>query len=174
MREYSTKLITWYLIVRVLVISLFLGGAIVYRLRGLAPATHPTLIHLYILFGVAFSQALVSLLVVGRVRRLRRFIQAQIACDLLTTIFLIYLTGGVHSHFSFLFILIILSSGLFLGRRDILIVASAAVILYCSLVDLQFYGYLPVIHGVDLVREIAWNEAFYKVFLHCFGFLLVG
>ncbi|NLC70617.1 MAG: PAS domain S-box protein, partial [Desulfuromonadaceae bacterium] len=76
--------------------------------------------------------------------------------------------------FSFLFILIILSSGLFLGRRDILIVASAAVILYCSLVDLQFYGYLPVIHGVDLVREIAWNEAFYKVFLHCFGFLLVG
>jgi two-component system sensor histidine kinase PilS (NtrC family) len=174
MREYSTKLLNWYLIVRALVIFFFLGGAIVYRLRGVLSVTHPAMLHLYIFSGVALSQAVLSIFLVRQVRYLRKFIQGQIVWDLLTTILLIYLTGGIHSHFSFLFILVILSSGLFLGRREILFVASAAVILYCSLVDLQFYGYLPIYPGTDLVQDISWNQAFFKVFSHCFGFLLVG
>lgn len=169
------KLMTRYLFVRVLVIALFLGGAIVHRLRGNdLPVDHPALIHLYVLFGVALFQGLACALLARRLYRFKGYIHGQIAWDLLITIFFIYLTGGVHSYFSFLFILVILSSGLFLGRREILIVAAAAVILYCSLVDLHFFGYLPEIPGVDLVAEVPWNKAFFKVFSHCFGFLLVG
>ena len=64
--------------------------------------------------------------------------------DLLLATALIYLTGGIDSLFSFLYLLIIVGASVLLPRRDVLFAASAAAILYGSLLDLQYYGYLPL------------------------------
>ncbi|MBN1141262.1 MAG: PAS domain S-box protein [Deltaproteobacteria bacterium] len=173
-QEYSSRLLVWYLIFRVLAIALFLGGALLYQLRGDPEANQPTVFRLYLLAGCCLVQALISSFYLPRVRLVRKFIQGQIAWDLLTVIALVFVTGGVQSQFSFLFILVIVSSGIFLNRRDILIVASAAAILYCSMVDLQYYGYLPVLKGAAKVWGIPGIEAFHKVFVHFLVFLLTG
>ncbi len=59
-------------------------------------------------------------------------------------------------------------------RRDVLFVASAAAILYGSLLDLQYYGFLPVIGGLQSPGQISGREVFYEVFVNVFAFLLTA
>ncbi|MBE0596503.1 MAG: PAS domain S-box protein, partial [Desulfuromonadales bacterium] len=171
--EPTRRQLAWFLVSRVLVITLFLGGTIVYQ-RRIGDASHPALPFLYLLIGLFYLQTTVSALLLPLFRRLRLFAQAQISWDLLFAIALIYVTGGLTSPFSFLFILVIISSSVFLSRREVLFVASAAVILYGSLLDLQFYGYLPRLGGLQFPTDISGNQVFYTVFLNVIAFFLTG
>ena len=146
---FSLSQITWYLFFRVLVITLFLGGTIVYHLRGGVESFHPILALLYLLFGISFLQALFSAFLLFRIQKIKWLVQVQIVWDLLIATLLIYVTGGINSHFSFLFILVITCASIFLSRHEIFVVASASIILYGSLLDLQYYGYLPLIKGLN-------------------------
>ena len=68
----------------------------------------------------------------------------QIAGDLLVETLLVYFTGGLDSPFSFLYLVSIITASMLLYRRGGLLAASGAVILYGVLVDLLFYGVLPL------------------------------
>jgi len=178
-KDHYTKGVTrrhlgWFLFYRVLLVSLFLGGTIVYLLRGVHGASHPSLPFLYVLFTFYFFQALVFNALLLKSKRVRFCIQLQVVCDLLFSSALIYFTGGLESHFSFLFLLVILGSSLLLSRRETLVVASAAAILYGSLLDLQFYGYLPRIPGAVFPESVDGREVFYNVFVNVVAFFLVG
>jgi two-component system sensor histidine kinase PilS (NtrC family) len=100
--------------------------------------------------------------------------QAQICWDLLFAGCLIYLTGGIASQFSFLYILIIFSASFFLSRRDVFVVASAAAILYGSLIDLQYYRILPALPGLAQHFPIAGREALNAIFHNVTAFFLVA
>jgi two-component system sensor histidine kinase PilS (NtrC family) len=122
----------------------------------------------------AYGQSLIFLLLFARLRRWRLLFQAQICWDLLFAGCLIYLTGGIASQFSFLYILIIFSASVFLSRRDVFFVASAAAILYGSLVDLQYYRILPMLPGIAQHLPIAGREALNAVFHNVTAFFLVA
>jgi two-component system sensor histidine kinase PilS (NtrC family) len=170
----SPRLLCWYLAVRVVAISLFLAGAILYQVKSHSGQAWPVLGYLYLLVGISCLQALLSWILANRVQSLQWLAQGQLVWDLLFSALLIYLTGGIDSLFSSFFVLVILSSVLLLSRRDVLIVAAAAAILYGSLVDLQYYRLLPVLPGVRLAQEIAGPEAFFVLFVNVFAFLLSG
>ncbi|MFC1779353.1 nitrogen regulation protein NR(II), partial [Thermodesulfobacteriota bacterium] len=87
---------------------------------------------------------------------------------------ILYLTGGVESLYSFLFILVIIASSVFCPRPQLLLVASAASILYGSLLDLQYYGYLPVLSGQPISKDLQHYDVFYAVFLHVGAFFLTA
>jgi len=172
--EPVRRQLAWYLFCRVLVISLFLGGTILYNLRsGFA---HPdlTTTYLYLLIAVSYAQALPSAVFLPKFQRFGLFAQLQIVWDLLFAVALIYLTGGIESPFAFLFILIIISASVFLRRRDIFIVAAAAIILYGSLLDLQYYGYLPHLRGLIFPQQFDARQMFYAVFVNALAFLLTA
>ena len=165
----------WYLFFRVLVITLFLGGAIAYHLRGLARQPQGVLTYLYLLVGASFLQTIVSALVLGKVRHLKRFIQGQVVWDLLFATALVYLSGGIDSLFSFFYLLIIISASFFFSRQEILFVASAAAILYGSLLDLQFYGYLPWFFGdKTAIVSAQGGSYFFAVFVNVSAFYLTA
>jgi two-component system, NtrC family, sensor histidine kinase PilS len=105
---------------------------------------------------------------------LRLVCPVQIVWDLLFAVALVYITGGIDSPFAFLFILIIISASFFLRRREIFIVAAAAAILYGSLLDLQYYGYLPQIGGLIFPQQIDARQMFYAVFVNVLAFLLTA
>jgi len=172
--ELSRRQVVWYLFLRILVISLFLGGTIVYQLRGGISRPHPALPFLYLLVGSSYLQALVSSAVLSRVRRLRLFIQAQIVWDLLFCTGLIYITGGIESLFSSLYLLIVICGSVFLSRKELLFVASAAAILYGSLLDLQYYGFLPLLRELSFPQQIDARDVFYAVFVNVIAFFLTG
>jgi two-component system sensor histidine kinase PilS (NtrC family) len=145
------RLLSWYLALRLVVVCLFLGGTILYQLQQGSWASSPAARYLTYLTLFAVFQTLASGSVLLRLKHLRGFINAQISWDLLFSALVLYLTGGVDSLYSFLFILVIIAASVFCPRQQLLIVASASSILYGSLLDLQYYGYLPVLSGQPIM-----------------------
>lgn len=172
--ELPRRQLSWFLFARVLVVTLLLGGTIIYHLRGASGKPQFFLLSPFLLAAAYYGQAAAAAVFIPRVRRLRFFVQAQIVWDLLFFTGLIYLTGGFDSPFPFLFILVVISAGVFLTRREIFFVASASAILYGSLLDLQYYGYLPPLPGLSLPHQIDGREVFYAVFVNVIGFLLTA
>jgi two-component system sensor histidine kinase PilS (NtrC family) len=170
----TRRLLPWYLAVRMLVVCLFLGGTILYELQQGSWASSLPVRYLTFLTVLSVLQTIASGAVFERLRRLRHFINAQLAWDLLFVILVIYLTGGVYSHYSFFFILVIIAASLFCPRSQLLVVASAASILYGSLLDLQYYGYLPLPGGQDLPVNLKHYDVFYAVFLNVGAFFLTA
>jgi two-component system sensor histidine kinase PilS (NtrC family) len=170
----SRRSLSFYLLVRVAVVTLFLGGTIAFHLRsgGDGVIFHPTL--LYTLISLTYIQAFLSAFLLPKVSGLHTFSQVQTVWDLLFVSALIYFTGGIDSIFSFLFILVIISSSIFLSRREVLFVASAAAILYGSLLDLQFYEYIPRIHSSFYSELVDGRRFFYTVFINVIAFFLTA
>jgi two-component system sensor histidine kinase PilS (NtrC family) len=167
-------LLSWYLVIRLVVVCLFLGGTIVYHLQQQEWASSPIAWYLGCLTLITILQSSVSLYLLPRLKRYRHFINAQLCWDLLFIILVIYMTGGVVSLYSFFFILIIIASSVFFPRPQVLIVASASSILYGSLLDLQYYGYLPEFRGQPLPVSLNHYDVFYAVFLHVGAFFLTA
>lgn len=168
------RLLAWYLAIRLLVVCFFLGGTIFYQLQQSAWGASPVARYLIYLALVTVFQTIVSGIVLARLRKNRLFINIQLSWDLLFVILIIYLTGGVESLYSFLFILVIIAASVFCPRQQLLVVASASSILYGSLLDLQYYGYLPLFTGQPLPKNLQHYDVFYAVFLHVGAFFLTA
>ncbi len=163
----------WFLFCRALVIALFLGGTVLFHLRNGYEWSNHAQNPLYILVVISFVQTLVSAGLLSRIERLNVFAQVQVVWDLLFITILIYFTGGFFSVFSFLFILVIISSSIFLTSKEVTFVASAAAILYGSLLDLQFYKFIPTIGGIAQ-DGIEGGRFFYSVFINVTAFFLTA
>ena len=172
-RSFRRQL-SWFLFFRVLVISLFLGGTIVYQLRSGSGRLQTVLPYLYGVVGLTYLQAFLSAILLPRIKRTRLFIQSQIVWDLIVSCLLIYLTGGIESPFSFLFIFSILSAAIFLSRREVLFVASASSIIYGSLLDLQYYHFLPLAPGAVSPIQNNGTDVFFAVFINVIAFFLTA
>lgn len=173
-QRLTPRLMRWFFGIRMLVISLFLCGSILYQIRGNAGQQWMVLVYLYLLVAISYLQALGSLVLVRKNGPRSWVAQIQIVWDLIFATLLIYLTGGIASIFSSFYILVILSSVLLLSRRDVLLVASASAILYGSLINLQYYRYLPRLPGVPLAVDLGSAETLYTLFINVFAFLVVG
>lgn len=171
---HTRRLLAWYLGIRLAVVVFFLGGAIVYLLSGRYGLSTPLVPWLGLMVAAATVQTVVSASILPRLENTTRFIHIQLTWDLLFAITVIYLTGGVESLYTFLFLLVIVAASVFLPRKQLLVVASAAAILYGSLLDLQFYRYLPMFGGKPFPADIRAAEVFYAVFIHVGAFFLTA
>ena len=157
------RLLSWYLAIRLVVVCFFLGGTIFYQLQQSSWAESSIARYLSYLTLLTVLQTFISGNTLTRLRRYRHFIHAQLCWDLFFVVLIIYLTGGVDSLYSFLFILVIIAASVFCPRPQVLVVASASSILYGSLLDLQYYGYLPIFSGQLLPKNINHYDVFYSI-----------
>lgn len=162
----------WYLLGRSFIVTLFLGVTVVVRLTSSTQFFHLPDIQLVTLLFVTFLQICFSLLWLLRwQKKLRLFVQFQLVWDLILSALTVYLTGGIESLFSFLFIFVILSCALLSNRSELYMTVVAAIVLYCGLVGLQYYGYLPLVKNVTLLNT---TDIIYRLFLNIVAFLLAG
>jgi two-component system sensor histidine kinase PilS (NtrC family) len=84
----------------------------------------------------------VAALSLNRVHHLRRFAYVQLFFDIEAVTFLVYLTGGVESIFSFLYMPTIISGAVLLQRRGSMVAATGCALSYGCLLDLQYFGWL--------------------------------
>jgi two-component system sensor histidine kinase PilS (NtrC family) len=168
----ASRFLHWYLAVRILVIILFLGGAILNQMRS-GVANAPVLWWLYLLAALYILQSLSFLPLFGRSRQQVVLLRWQTCWDLVFATGLVFLTGGVVSHFSFLYICIIFAVSIFLSRREVFVAASAAAILYGGLLDLQYYAVLPVL-SVFSSSPVSSREIFYAIFINVIAFYLIA
>ncbi len=130
----------------------------------------PHLYSLSYLIVLLYGATIIYALLLGKVRNLVAFAYAQLISDVIVEILLIYFTGGIDSWFSFILIISILASSIVLNKKAGFITATTSSILYGTLLNLQFYGVLPV--ASDSFVEA--NEYFYKIFIHIIFFYLTA
>jgi two-component system sensor histidine kinase PilS (NtrC family) len=154
---------------RVIIVTLLLGSFYVFRIG-----------HDRLLYPKAFSFLIVSLYLLSIIYALvlrwmkessafTVFAYIQIIIDVIAEVFLIYITGGIGSMFSFMFPLSILSSGIVLNRRACYIIATVSSILYGLLLDLQYYKVI-----ISTVSFFSEEGFFYNIFAHFIAFYLVA
>jgi two-component system sensor histidine kinase PilS (NtrC family) len=97
------------------------------------------------------------------------FAYVQIVTDVVSEVVLIYITGGIGSLFSFMFLLSIISAGIILDRRACYIIATLSSILYGLLLDLQYYKII-----ISTVTFFSEKDFFYNIFAHITAFYLVA
>jgi len=134
---------------------------------------------LYALIGLTFVLSLLYAALLRPSDRRRWPLDLQLALDALTVAAFVWVTGGITSYFSSLFILPIVAASIFQHRRGTLLVAILGALLYAALVTVQYAvpgaaawaGW----SGVPLPLPLpVWDIALYTVAINAVGFLAVG
>ncbi|MDR3567147.1 MAG: ATP-binding protein [Syntrophobacteraceae bacterium] len=163
------------LLYRLILAVFFLAATIAVQSKTdgdlLSALFHP----LYIFSGILFLFTILGALSLARVRRLQRFALVQILFDLGAVTVLVYMTGGIESSFSTLYMLVIFSAALLLHPRASLLTASACSLVYGLLLDLQYFGWISPLHlaaGGEQARDS--SACFFKILINTAGYFLAG
>lgn len=127
------------------------------------------------LMAFSFVFSAISLLFL-KLPRFHHFITyLQTIWDLLFVTVLLLFTGGVESPYSFLYLLSIMNAGVLLGQREAFYTASLCAILYGTVSDFQYFGYLdPIGLSRAAAREFGGMRILYNIFMNLMGFGLTS
>lgn len=135
--------ILWFIFIRVILFTLLLGITYLLQSRDrliILPPPFIILAFILMIYGFSIGSALY---LQKPTIRIRRFGLIQLLSDTIFMSLLVYATGCSQSIFTSVFILPIIAGGLILYRLGGLIPASAATILYGSLLILEYLHYIP-------------------------------
>ncbi len=160
---------------RVTLVSLLLGVAIIIQVRETGAFVGPVVNAHYFIIAVVYLLTFLYLLASRYVKNLTNFAYAQILLDTVLITAIIHATGGVESMFSLLYLLNIISGGIILYRRGGLMVASFSLILYGALLDLNYYGLIIPLGSYSGHAQVYQSgEVFFRILVNGAAFYLVG
>ena len=151
---------------RVIFITFFFGSTFFFWGFRRFPHIYAFSYLIVLFYGITIIYAIL----LGRIKNLVAFAYTQLISDVILEILLIYFTGGIDSWFSFTLIISILAASIVLHKKAGFITATISSILYGMLINMQFYGILPI--ASDSLAEA--NEYFYKIFIHIIFFYLTA
>ena len=139
--EFKTRLRTLMLI-RVLLVSLLLGAGLFIDISETEAYFGPLQsIHFSLLASIYFLTIIyLFLFKIGRALLVLAYV--QLGFDALFTALIMSVTGGMHSVFSLLFVLVIITASILLYRSGGVIIATACTILYSLVVALHYWRIL--------------------------------
>lgn len=164
--ESLRKRIKALIFFRAIFISLLLGSS--FFLSGLHGFTS-----VFILSRLIISVYILTIIysvLLFRIRNLVVFAYIQLILDVIFTMALIVITGGIESWFSFSLILVVISSSIVLNKWAGYFIASLSSLLYISLAINEVYNFLPSL-TFDTGEE---KNYLYKVFVHIISFYLTA
>ena len=138
------------MVLRVVLALAFLGITSWFQLKDYTFAQ----VNYYPLYAIVVIVSVLTIIyasVVSLVGNLRLFTYVQVALDIALVTVIVYVTGGIESYLTILYLLSVIGSSIVLSRRGGYFAASLSSILYGVMVDLDFYGVLP------LKYKIFWN-----------------
>jgi len=142
-RGYLFKRLQWLMLLRVVFTTVLLGSTIAVQvLHRSAPFVTPPLLMLYGLIGSIYVLTFLYILVFKRFGPSLRFTYGQIGIDTLFVTLLIYVTGGIASVFSFLYLVVIVYASILLYKPGSLIMATLCSLQYGVMISLEYSGIL--------------------------------
>ncbi len=130
------------LLFRLVLAVVFLALTLIVQSRKADSLLAARLQPLYVFSAILFAYTIFASLALNQVHNLRGFAYQQLFFDVAAITVLIYLSGGVDSLFSFLYLPVITAAAILLYRRGSLMVASVAAVCYGLLLDLQYFGWI--------------------------------
>ena len=163
------------LLFRLLLAIFFLTLTLIVRSPRAEDLPSGHLMPLYYFSVILFIFTIIAALSLKRVTHLRRFAYLQVLFDVVAVTFLIYLSGGVESIFSFLYMPAIVSGAVLLFRRGSVVAASASALSYGLLLDLQYFGWISPLQIMGLTVQVRDSGAFFhSLLMNIAGFYLTG
>ena len=161
------------MVLRVVVISVFLGTIIIFKIKS---GQIPFIVPVTILIATTYLLTIIYSILLILIKNLKFLCYLQLIGDLLVESSVIYISGGIESPFPFLYILSIIASSIILYRKGSYIIASLSSILYGTLVNLEFYNILHPLtfYSSSTTIPTIGEAVFYTVFLNISAFYLVA
>jgi two-component system sensor histidine kinase PilS (NtrC family) len=147
------------IIFRAFFVTFLLGTFLIFKIGYYKFPFHSGIPYLIISL-YAFSFLYAALLY--KVSNLVAFGYVQLTIDAAATILLILFTGGIESWFSFVMLLSVIASVITMNEKTGYIVATLCSLLYGTMIDLQFYGVIPITFDY-LVKQ---KDFLYNIFSH--------
>ena len=156
---------------RAAVISVLLGSAVLIQIKS--PGSFPIDPYFFLL-GLTFALTVVYSLTVRHTERHRWLVDLQLAADAGIVSAMVYVTGGVNSYVSTLYVLPIIAASTLRSWRGGILVGALSSVLYTSVVLAQYFG-TPASSIVVVAQNLPpLRVAIYTVGLNVFGFLAVA
>src|SRR5437773_4371031 len=154
--------VAWLILIRAVISTMLLGWAAFAEIRQ--PGSFQ-IDPFFSLIGLTYALTIGYAMTLRFVERHRWLVDVQLAGDALIVSAFIYVTGGIASLFTSLYVLPIAAASSLQFRRGGLLVATLSAVLFVGLVSWQsVFGTLP----------ISPRSAFYTVTLNVFGFFAVA
>jgi two-component system sensor histidine kinase PilS (NtrC family) len=147
------------IIFRAFFVTFLLGTFLVFKIGYDKFPYHKGIPYLIVsLYALSFIYAAL----LYRVSNLAAFAYVQLTVDAAATILLILFTGGIESWFSFVMLLSVIASVITVNKKAGYITATLCSLLYGTMIDLQFYGVIPITFDY-LVEQ---KDFLYNIFSH--------
>jgi two-component system sensor histidine kinase PilS (NtrC family) len=163
----------WLIGIRLAVGTVLLGSAILVQIN--TPGAQPTA-PFYYLIALTYALSFVYALTLKFVYKYRWLLDGQLAGDALIVSAFIYITGGIASYFSSLYVLPIIAASIFQFRRGAFMVAVLSTLIYSALVTSQYlgtHGYLPA-EWTPPIGPLPLFSVAQTVAINVFGFFAVA
>ncbi len=141
----------WLIAIRAVVSTVLLGAATFFQIT--APGSFPV-DPFFFLIGLTYAMTALYAATLRFVDRQPWLVDVQVACDALIVSAFIYLTGGVASYFSSLYVLPIVAASVVQFRRGGMLVAALGTVLYAGLVLAQYFAAAGLLHDPWLVSQV--------------------
>ena len=161
------------MLLRVVVVTALMGSAVIAEvIRKPGGASDP----LYSLIALTYLLTLVYALAWPFTANYRKQLAyVQILGDLVMVTGIVYSTGGTDSNFSSVYFIVIIAASIILFRRGGFVAASAASVLYGSLIQGIYLGAIPpYAPGATSPVVMPPQVVAYTIFLNVFGFYAVA
>ncbi|MDL2321657.1 two-component sensor histidine kinase [Desulfosarcina sp. OttesenSCG-928-B08] len=131
--------LNWLVFLRFFFALVLAGSTLTYQVtNNLEPRAAP----IVLLYGVSGLIVVLSVLYIGILRIIRRFrwlfVFVQIVIDILCVDLIVYVTGGSASIFTFLYLLVVIYSSVFVSRGGTLWVAGICTVFFAALLILEW------------------------------------
>ena len=166
-----TEKIRWLLLLRVVILSFFLGATALFHFFG-TEGDVAYLISLSIPLVLAYVISIISVAVLPKVRSLRVFAHAQVCFDVILITGIIWITGDIASPFSVLYNLAVMNGAILLFYRGAFFTAACSSLSYSGLLlwsrflnsgqgtPLTWSTLIPIVLSISSFFVIAWLSGF--------------
>lgn len=161
----------WLTSLRAVVATLLLVITVLIQYESCPAGVFGTLSPLYVFIASVYLLTIVYSILLRVIRDPARVIFVQIILDPLLVTALIYVTGGISSPFTFLYLLAIMVASRLLYRRGGIIAASLSSILYVALLYFQYLGYTGPLNFAPIdLSGISAGHVIYQSSVHIVAF----
>jgi two-component system, NtrC family, sensor histidine kinase PilS len=171
----SERRLRLFIYARIIVSFLFLAATLLLEYQDSSVVIERFQPGVIRLMAFSFVFSIISLLVLKKLRFTQFLTNLQVIWDLSFVTVLLLFTGGILSPYSFLYLLSIMIAGMLLGRRQALYTASLCGILYGTILDFQYFGYLSFI-GLSQAdaHQVGALQLFYTISFNLIAFGLTA
>lgn len=159
---------------RVVIVTFLLGIAAFIQFKGTESLPGTSIASLYIIILITYFLSFLYVLLIKRIKSLKWNIYLQSLADIVLITGLVYTTGGIESVYSVFYPLVIMYSVLFLTREGVIILASVSIILYGTLIDLEYFGFIHPIYPFNFDYNYSAGYVFSRIFIHIVFFYIVA